>query len=137
MNWNDLLQDILYTIITTVVPIITVYTVKFLSTQFNKLKVETDQLIINNTIKEASDIILKVVTSTSQTYVDSLKESGKFDKEAQDKAFNHTKETIFTLLNDETKELIEFLYKDINTWLDVQIESAVRYQKIMIIKEGE
>lgn len=129
MEWNTLLQDLLYAVITAAVPVITMYIVKFLKTIFSKVKVETDQTIVKNTIDEALGIVLKVVASTSQTYVDSLKAEGKFDKEAQLVAFNNTKDTIKSLLSDEAKNLIATLYDDIDTWLTIQIESAVREQK--------
>lgn len=137
MEWNTLLQDLLYAVITAAVPVITMYIVKFLKNIFSKVKVETDQTIVKNTIDEALEIVLKVVASTSQTYVDSLKAEGKFDKEAQLVAFNNTKDTIKSLLSDEAKNLIATLYDDIDTWLTIQIESAVREQKLIIKKEGD
>ena len=137
MEWNTLLQDLLYAVITAAVPVITMYIVKFLKTIFSKVKVETDQTIVKNTIDEALEIVLKVVASTSQTYVDSLKAEGKFDKESQLVAFNNTKDTIKSLLSDEAKNLIATLYDDIDTWLTIQIESAVREQKLIIKKEGD
>lgn len=137
MDWNVLLQDLLYAVITAAVPILTTFALKFFSKYFNKISVETDQLIISDTINESLDLIMKVVSSTSQTYVDSLKASGEFTKEAQEKAFNETKNTIMNLLSEESKELLATLYQDIDAWLTVQIESAVREQKINPVKEGE
>lgn len=137
MDWNVLLQDLLYAVITAAVPILTAFALKFFSKYFNKISVETDQLIISDTINESLDLIMKVVSSTSQTYVDSLKASGEFTKEAQEKAFNETKNTIMNLLSEESKELLATLYQDIDAWLTVQIESAVREQKINPVKEGE
>lgn len=137
MDWNVLLKDLLYAVITAAVPILTAFALKFLSKYFNKISVETDQLIISDTINESLDLIMKVVSSTSQTYVDSLKASGEFTKEAQKKAFNETKDTIMNLLSEESKELLATLYQDIDAWLTVQIESAVRKQKSNPVKEGE
>ena len=135
MDWNALLRDILYAIITAAVPVVTVYFVKFLKTHFDKISVDTEDSIVSNTIDEALDLITKVVTSTSQTYVDALKSSGEFTKEAQAEAFNKTKTTILALLSTESKELLATLYSDLSTWLDVQIEAAVKNQKTK--KEGE
>lgn len=137
MDWNVLLQDLLYAVITAAVPVLTVFLLKFLAKYFDKISVETDHLIISDTIDEALDIVYKVVSTTSQTYVDSLKASGEFTKEAQEKAFNETKDTIMALLSEDAKELIKNLYEDTDKWLTVQIESAVRKQKISTLKEGE
>ncbi len=137
MDWNVLLKDLLYAVITAAVPVMTVFVLKFLGKYFDKISVETDQLVISDTINETLDLIMKVVSSTSQTYVDSLKASGDFTKEAQEKAFNDTKNTIMNLLSEESKELLVTLYHDIDKWLTVQIESAVREQKSNSVKEGE
>lgn len=137
MDWNVLLKDLLYAVITAAVPVLTVFLLKFLGKYFDKISVETDQLVISDTINETLDLIMKVVSSTSQTYVDSLKASGDFTKEAQEKAFNDTKNTIMNLLSEESKELLVTLYHDIDKWLTVQIESAVREQKSNSVKEGE
>lgn len=137
MDWNVLLKDLLYAVITAAVPVLTVFVLKFLGKYFDKISVETDQLVISDTINETLDLIMKVVSSTSQTYVDSLKASGDFTKEAQEKAFNDTKNTIMNLLSEESKELLVTLYHDIDKWLTVQIESAVREQKSNSVKEGE
>lgn len=137
MDWDALLRDLLYAIITAAVPVLTVYSVKFLKTHFDKAKIETEKSVVSDTINEALDLIIAVVSSTSQTYVDSLKASGAFTKEAQEKAFNETKDTIMNLLSEESKELLATLYQDIDAWLTVQIESAVREQKSNPVKEGE
>ncbi len=136
MDWSALLRDFLYAIITAAVPVLTVYSVKFLQTHFDKAKIETEKSCVSDTINEALDLIITVVSSTSQTYVDALKSSGEFTKESQVEAFNKTKSTILKLLSTESKELLSTLYTDIDTWLDVQIEAAVRNQKNSL-KEGE
>lgn len=136
MDWSALLRDFLYAIITAAVPVLTVYSVKFLKTHFDQAKIETEKSCVSDTINEALDLIITVVSSTSQTYVDALKSSGEFTKESQVEAFNKTKSTILKLLSTESKELLSTLYTDIDTWLDVQIEAAVRNQKNSL-KEGE
>ena len=131
MDWSALLRDFLYAIITAAVPVLTVYSVKFLKTHFDKAKIETEKSVVSDTINEALDLIITVVSSTSQTYVDSLKSSGEFTKESQVEAFNKTKSTILELLSTESKELLATLYTDIDTWLDVQIEAAVSPDSII------
>lgn len=129
LGLETLFRELVYVTIVVVAPVLTTYLVKLLERVFNKVSVETDTLVINDTINTALDIILSAVMKTSQTYVESLKESGEFTEEAQRKAFEDTKNTILLMLNDETKSLIQSLYNDLDTWLDVQIEAAVKSLK--------
>lgn len=130
MNWSSVLLDILYTVITAAVPVITYYIVNFLGAKFDQIKADTSDIIVSNTLNEVLDTIRSVVTYTSQTYVDSLKASGKFDKEAQVKAFEDTKQKILTLLSESSKSILTTLYGDLDTWLTIQIESTVKNQKM-------
>lgn len=129
MNWNELLLDLLFGVITVALPIVVAALCKYLGQLFDKIGIEIDHLVVKNTINQVLELILKVVQSTSQTYVDSLKASGEFNEEAKKKAFNDTKETILALLNEESKEIIQTLYGDIEAWLNVQIEAAVKESK--------
>ena len=78
---------------------------------------------------DIEDIILTAVDTTSQTFVESLKEAGKFDEAAQKEAFQKSKDTILRLLNNESKELLVTLYNDLDTWLDSKIEATVKASK--------
>lgn len=126
---ENILHDILFAVITATIPVLTYYLAKYLSMLFEKIKVGIDSEDTQESLSNIFNLILTVVSSTSQTYVDSLKASGTFDKEAQQEAFMKTKETILSLLSDNYKKIIEDIYGDIDAWLDVQIESAVRNLK--------
>lgn len=134
-EWQELLNSLLYVVITAVIPVLVTFLVKFLRIKFDQVQEETDQLIINNTVNAALDLILDTVQSTSQTYVDSLKESGEFNEVAQVRAFNQTKDTVMKLLSEESKNILATLYTDLDAWLDTQIEAAVRQTKIIKIEE--
>lgn len=125
----DLLKELLFAVITAAVPIISYYITKFLKASFEKVMAEKDNQVFNKTLIEVHELIESVVTYTSQTYVDSLKAEGKFDKESQEVALNDTLETVKDLLSEESKEVLETLYQDVETWLLVQIESKVKKLK--------
>lgn len=126
INWVEILQTLLGVVITTVVPVISYYIVKYLKVLFYNLSVKTDSEYFKETLDQVLHLITTTVTSTSQTYVDSLKAAGKFDSEAQATAFNKTKDAILNLLNDEMKDLISTAYGDLDKWLDNEIEAKVR-----------
>lgn len=133
MDWMDLLRNLLYAVITAAVPVLTAFVITYLTKAKQKVAVDTENTMIANTINEVFNLIISVVSSTSQTYVDALKKEGNFTEEAQRIAFNTTKSTILSLLSEEAKTVIETLYKDVDKWLDVQIEAAVKSNKTQLL----
>lgn len=77
----------------------------------------------------ASDAVTKAVQTTFQTYVDTLKAQGKFDKEAQLTALQKAKDTATALITDEAKRVIAEAYGDFDKWLASTIETLVREDK--------
>lgn len=130
MNFTEIIKELAFAIITASVPVLVTYAVKYFNTLKKHVEVETEGLAIHNTLTEVLDLILSVVMKISQTYVDSLKASGTFDEAAQKKAFNDAKEEIMSLLNEDAKDVIKILYNDVENWIAVQIESAVRRIKM-------
>lgn len=126
MDWSNLLTELLYVVVTAAIPVITVYITKYLKVRFDETKVAASESIVSTTVNKTLDLILSVVTSTSQTYVDTLKSNNKFDLKAQKQAFDMTKKNILSMLTSESKDILATLYKDVDAWIDVQIEAAVR-----------
>lgn len=80
-------------------------------------------------VNEAVKAVMTAVTSTFQTYVDSLKKQGKFDEEAQKTAFNTAKNTALLLLTQDMRDAITTVYGDFDTWLAKTIEQLVLANK--------
>ena len=129
MNWNELLQTLLYTVITTILPIITAYIISFLKAKRDEKLQDINNEYIRNTLKDAMDIILDTVDTISQTFVDDLKKDGKFDKdkqkEALEKAINQAKK----LMSEEVISLIIEKYNDLDEWIRTQIEAYIKKNK--------
>ncbi len=87
----------------------------------NKVKNETAAQYLN----EALDIVDDAVKSTYQTYVQSLKEQGTFDKDAQIAALQKAKCTILSHLSGEAQDYVKQLFGDLNGWIETQIESKL------------
>ncbi len=87
--------------------------------------------ILRQALSEATDAVYAAVTYTSQTYVDTLKKEGTFDKEAQMVALNTALTKAQSLLAFETKELLESLYGDLQDWLVTKIEKTVKETKLI------
>ena len=76
-----------------------------------------------------TDTITNCVVATNQTYVNALKEQGKFDEEAQKVAFQKTLQAVLTILSTDAKNYIQEVFGDIDTYLNQLIEAEVAIQK--------
>ena len=131
MNWSELISNIFQVCLIPLLGILTKYLVAFIAMKSEEMKQKTDNEIAQKYLQMATDTITACVIATNQTYVESLKAQGKFDKEAQEVAFNKTLEAVLALMNDEVKEYITEVFGDLNTYLTTQIEAAVNGTKVL------
>ena len=129
MDIKQNIQEILYLIITGIIPLLITYGIIFLKVKIKEQekKLENDQLI--KYIDAATDAISKSVLTVSQTYVDTLKKEGKFDAEAQKTAKQMAIDKAKTLITAESKAAIETLYTDFEAYLNDAIEYLVKENK--------
>lgn len=73
--------------------------------------------------------ITTCVIATNQTYVETLKKSGKFDAEAQKLAFEQTKTAVLEILTEDAKEYLTEFYGDLDKQLNSLIEAEVNKNK--------
>jgi undecaprenyl pyrophosphate phosphatase UppP len=79
------------------------------------------------------NIITDAVIATNQTYVNALKEEGKFDKSAQTFAFSQTKTAVLNTLTEDVKNGLSSVIQDLDQYVANKIESEVEQNK----KESE
>ena len=77
----------------------------------------------------ATQIVTNAVKVVFQTYVESLKNSGNFTKEAQIEALTKAKNIVLSQIGSDVKEYISSNYGDFNNWLEIQIESTINSLK--------
>ena len=116
------LNEVLYTLITCALMIVVRFGVQLIRTKTAEIKNAEVQQMIDN----IGDIVIMV----SQPFVDSLKESGNFDKEAQAKAFNMAKTAALNGMSDSMKKYIDKYCGGLDEWLRIQIEAWVKKNKI-------
>lgn len=126
---NELLVTIIQVVIIPAIPVLVTFLVKLLKAKADQTTTKISNELVRQYLQEAIDAVLQAVTYVSQTYVDSLKKQGKFDAEAQKKAFSTAKEIALQLLTEDAKNLITDLYGDLTVWLDTKIEQTVKEQK--------
>lgn len=131
MNWSEMISSIFQVCLIPLLGILTKYFIAFIAMKSEEMQKKTDNEMAQKYMQMASDTITACVIATNQTYVESLKAQGKFDKEAQEVAFNKTLEAVLTLLNDEVKDYLTAAFGDLNAYLNTQIEAAVNGTKIV------
>lgn len=73
--------------------------------------------------------ITSAVIATNQTYVDTLKEQGKFDKEAQTNALMRTYEAVMTILTEDAQKYLNEIIGDLRLYIINGIEERVHIEK--------
>lgn len=132
MEFSEMINNVLYTILTAIVPVITVFIVNLIRTKINESNIIADATknenltkIVEGALSDVMDAVLYV----NQVYTDALKASGKFDKTAQEEAFNRAYVEAMNMISDEAKKVIEQVYGSFDKWLQLKIESSVNMAK--------
>lgn len=124
MDKMELIQQIFELCIVPLLAVLTGYIVTW-------IKAKTAEIEQNKYTDLISDTIIQCVVATNQTYVEALKKEGKFDAEAQEKAFEITKQAVLAVLTNQARDFIEMSYGDVEAWLNQQIEATINtYKKV-------
>ncbi len=126
---NEFLSTLLQAVIIAAVPICAGAAVKGVRAAVQYLASKSESEIAKKYLTDVADAISTAVTYTSQTYVDALKNSGKFTKENQEEALKKAVEQAEKLLTAEARSFLEKAYGDLNAYLVSKIEAEVRVQK--------
>ena len=129
MDWLALLSDIFEVCVLPLLGVLTMYIVKFIQVKSAEITNKVDNDLADKYIQMAAVTIENCVIATNQTYVEALKNVGKFDAEAQKTAFNMTKNAVMAILSDEAKKYLENAVGDLNEYITQQIEAAVNVNK--------
>lgn len=132
MEFSEVINYILYVTLTVILPVIAKYAVDLIKSKINESHIVADAAknkdiakIIENAVSDVMDAVLYI----NQIYVDALKSSGKFDKDAQKNAFNHAYTEALNMISDESKKVIEQIYGSFDKWLKLKIETSVNVAK--------
>jgi hypothetical protein len=129
MDWLALLSDIFEVCVLPLLGVLTMYLVKFIQVKSTEITNKVDNDLVDKYVAMLAVTIENCVIATNQTYVESLKQAGKFDAEAQKTAFNMTKNAVMAILSDEAKKYLESAVGDLNEYITQQIEAAVNVNK--------
>lgn len=132
MEFQEVLNYILYVVLTIILPVIAKYIVNLIKTKIKESDViyeATQNELTESIIKDALNNVMDAVLYVNQTYTDTLKAQGKFDEEAQKVALNTAYEKALILISDSTKAVITEAYGSFEKWLQIKIEASVSSAK--------
>lgn len=129
MQYKELLYTLTLTVLAVVGLPLVAHLVVTVSTFLRAKASEIRNQHARELVEQAISMVEQAVLYVMQTYVDSLKRAGKFDKEAQFDALTKAKEKAHALISTEMVEAIESNYGKFDTWLDTRIEQTVRVAK--------
>lgn len=109
--------------------ILTIYIIKIINSKVKEINNSHDNEMAAKYIEMLGQTVVDCVLATSQTYVESLKQQGKFDKDAQKIAFEMSYNAVIEVLSDDAKEYLSTIYGDLNAYIVHLIEAEVNRNK--------
>ena len=137
--YSGLLSSIFEVCIIPLLGVLTAYAVAFLKAKKEEIlakiatnKTQEEKELTSKYLNMVEKTVTDCVMATNQTYVDSLKQEGKFDAEAQKTAFNKTLDAVLAILTDDAKVYLTQIFGDLNVYLTNLIECQVKINKASI-----
>lgn len=112
------INDILYVVLTAAVPLVLRFIYQLVSAKVEDTRYEN-----------AVNAVFSAVEYVNQVFVGDLKESGNFDETAQIQAFQKAKDAALDIMGETVRKWLDKTQVDVDEWLTVQIESAVKAVK--------
>jgi len=101
----------------------------FLKRKIEAIKINIEDYALSRYIALGESLIKSAVVAVNQTFVEDLKKNGSFTKEKQEEAFNRCKRLIMLNLTSLVKTAIEYVFEDVDKWIDTKIEYYVNELK--------
>ena len=128
----ELITQIFEVCIIPLLGVLTTFLVRYINAKMKSLADTTNDKKQKKYIEMLNNTITDCVIATTQTYVDTLKKQGKFDKEAQEQAFLMTFNAVSSLLTEESKKYLNEAIEDLDLYIKQKIESEVNINKTII-----
>ena len=129
MDYTQLIADIFQVCIIPLLGVLTAFFVKWVNAKSAEIKTNIDDATLKKYMDMLTQTITDCVVATNQTYVESLKAQGKFDAEAQKKAFELTSSAVMKILSTDAQEYLSSAVGDLNAYITKKIEAEVNANK--------
>jgi hypothetical protein len=125
LDWLSIIGEVAELVLVPLISAAVLYFVSWLKVKkqelLEKIKDDTTKKYLEMLDKTVAECVL----ATNQTYVNTLKQEGKFDEEAQKKAFQLSYDTVNAVLADEVKQYLTTAVKDLQAYITTKIEAQV------------
>ena len=132
MSFTEMIQYILYIVLTAILPVAAKYTVNFIQARIRvsafieeAAKTETRSILIKDALSDVMDAVLYV----NQTFVDTLKARGEFTQSAWEEAKQKAYNAALLSVSEESKKAVASVYGSFDNWLQLKIEASVQAAK--------
>lgn len=123
---NEMLLNIISVVVSAIVlPLISIGGTQLIKLINSKIKNQEASKLLS----DATSIVLNAVRTVTQTYVDTLKANGSFNKDAQLVALNKAKEIALSQMSTDVKDFINANFGDVQLWITNQIEASINLLK--------
>lgn len=129
MDWAIIISELFQVVLIPLLAFLVKYFCQFVNIKTQEIKQKTENDTYKKYLDMLNNTIQTTVIATNQTYVESLKAQGKFDAEAQQKAFQMTYEAIMKTLSQEAQNYLSEAVGDLNSYIRNAIESSVNQNK--------
>lgn len=131
MEWTVIVSELFKVVLIPLLGLLVKYFCQFVNIKAEEIKQKNDNDTFKKYIDMLNNTIQTTVIATNQTYVDNLKEQGKFDAEAQQIAFKMTYDAIIKTLSEETKRYLSEAVGDLNQYITNAIECTINENKFI------
>ena len=129
MEWTELLAELFQVCIIPLLGVLTAFFVKWVNAKSAEIQSNINDATLRKYMDMLTQTISDCVIATNQTYVDALKQQGKFDLEAQKVAFELTSNAVLEILSAEAQEYLSNAVGDLNSYITKKIEAEVNLNK--------
>lgn len=126
----ELVAQIFQLCIIPLLGVLTTFIVTWLNSKKQALKQQTNNQLEQKYLDMLDKTITDCVIAMNQTYVNSLKQQGKFDTEAQKKAFTDVYNKVISILGQDAVEYLNSSVGDLSAYITSKIEKEVSANKI-------
>lgn len=129
MDWTAVLKQVFELVVYPVITAAGIYLTYLISVKIKELKQKADNETASKYLDMLNSVISNAVLATTQTYVDSLKNQGKFDIDAQKEAFRQTYDAVIKVLTEDAIKCLTVSVGDLETYITNRIEAEVKLTK--------
>lgn len=127
---NEIFKEFIVTLLTVLATGIASCLIKLINAKIESIiQTTNDEKKIRFLNWVENDVIVKCINTTTQTYVQELKEQDKFTVDSQKIAMAKTVTAVLNVLTEADNELLSTYVDDVTTWIKTRVEAYMHESK--------